>query len=159
MKRNVMKSMRCLFLAGISLASLCAPLNVQAQTATTAAATPVVTVPHDDQDLSQDLKGAPPEIQGLIVGFDKTRDKYLAAQDLLLIKIKNATTPEEREKLREQLQDNRQAFMTALQGFREQLRDELSALKGKVSHEEFLRIIDAAHDAATEGGLNHHKGH
>jgi hypothetical protein len=56
------------------------------------------------------------------------------------------------------LQDNRQAFLDALKDFRSQLKDDLTALKGKISHAEFLRIIDAAHDAATEGGLNHHKG-
>jgi hypothetical protein len=151
-----MRILRYLILAGMSLASLCAPLTVLAQSNSTP---PVVVVPHDDKDLYKDLKGAPKPIQILIVSFDKTRDKYLAEQDLLLIKLKNATTPEEREKIREQLQDNRQAFLDALKDFREQLKDELVALKGKISHQEFLRIIDAAHDAATEGGIGHHKGH
>jgi len=116
-------------------------------------------VPDNDKDLYQDLRGAPKDIQILIISFDQTRDKYLVEQDLLLIKLKHATTEEEREQIREQLQDNRQAFLQSLQGFREQLKDDLVALKGKISHEEFLRIIDAAHDAATEGGIGHHKGH
>jgi hypothetical protein len=93
------------------------------------------------------------------VDFAVTRDKFLAQQDLLLLKLSNATTPEEREKIREQLQDNRQAFLDSLKDFRTQLKDDLEALKGKISHEEFLRIIDAAHDAVTEGGIGHHKGH
>jgi hypothetical protein len=150
-----MKTIRYLILTGIAVLSLGGPRTVLAQTT----ATPVVVVPHDDKDLYRDLRGAPKDIQVLIIGFDQTRDKYLVEQDLLLIKLKNATTAEEREKIREQLQDNRQAFLDALKGFREQLKDELVALKGKISHEEFLRIIDAAHDAATEGGLGHHKGH
>jgi hypothetical protein len=155
-KFNNMKTIRYLILAGITVASLCGPRTVWAQAGSTP---PVVVVPDNDRDLYQDLRGAPKDIQVLIISFDQTRDKYLAEQDLLLIKLKNATTAEEREKIREQLQDNRQAFLEALTDFREQLKDELVALKGKISHAEFLRIIDAAHDAATEGGIGHHKGH
>ena len=151
-----MKTFRYLILTGMTVASLCGPRTVWAQATATP---PVVVVPHDDIDLYRDLRGAPKDIQILIIGFDKTRDKYLAEQALLLIKLKNATTPEEREKIREQLQDNRQAFLAALKDFRSQLKDDLMALKGKISHEEFLRIIDAAHDAAREGGIGHHKGH
>jgi len=158
-----MKPIRNLLLTGLTLAGLCASSSAWAQTATTtpptAATPPVVVVPHGDKDLYLDLRGAPKGIQTLIIGFDKTRDKYLAAQDLLLIKLSHATTAAEREQVRDQLQRNRQEFLTALSAFREQLKDDLAALKGKVSHEEFLRIIDAAHDAATEGGIGHHRGH
>jgi hypothetical protein len=83
----------------------------------------------------------------------------LAKQDLLLLKLSNATTPAERERIRDQLQDNRDAFLAELESFRTQLKDDLVALKGKISHEEFLRIINAAQEAATEGGFDHHKGH
>jgi hypothetical protein len=95
----------------------------------------------------------------MITSFDQTRDKFLASQNLLLIKLKNATTAVEREQIRERLQANRRAFLDALRDFRQQLKNELAALKGKVSHEEFLRVIDAAHNAFIEGGLNHHRGH
>jgi hypothetical protein len=151
-----MKTIRSLLLMGIAAVALCGASAVWAQTTSNP---PVTVVPNGDKDLYQDLRGAPPAIKTLIVGFDQTRDKYLKAQDLLLQKLKNATTVAEREKIREQLQDNRQAFLDALKAFREQLQDDLKALKGKVSHEEFLRIVDAAHDAATEGGLSHHRGH
>lgn len=151
-----MKTIRYLLLTGMAVASLCATRSVSAQTTSTP---PVVVVPNGDKDLYQDLKGAPKDLQTLIIGFDKTRDKYLAAQDVLLRKLKNATTAAEREQIRDQLQENRQDFLAALKTFREQLKDDLAALKGKISHEEFLRIVDAAHDAATEGGLDHHKGH
>ena len=150
-----MKSIRYLILAGITAASLYSPRVVLAD----GTGAPPVVVPHGDRDLLQDLRGAPDDIKALIIGFDKTRDKYLAQQRLLLIKLKNATTPEERERIREQLQQNRQAFLEALKDFRAELKEDLVALKGKISHQEFLRIIDAAHDAATEGGLRHHKGH
>jgi len=151
-----MKSIRYLILAGITAASLYSPRVVLADGT---GAPPVVVVPHGDRDLLRDLRGAPDDIKTLIIDFDKTRDKYLAEQRLLLIKLKNATTPEERERIREQLQANRQAFLEALKDFRTQLKEDLAALKGKISHKEFLRIIDAAHDAASEGGIRHHKGH
>ncbi len=95
----------------------------------------------------------------MIRNFDATRDSFLAAQNLLQIKLRNATTATERQQIRAELQANREAFLAALRAFRQQLKTELAALKGKISHEEFLRIIDAAHNAAAEGGLNHHRGH
>jgi hypothetical protein len=152
-KNKIMKTIRYLILAGITLASLCGPHMVWAQTVT-----PPVVVPHDDKDLHRDLAGAPDGIKTLIVSFDQTRDKYLAQQAVLLAKLRNATTPAERDAIRDQLQTNRQDFLDALKDFRTQLKGDLVALKGKISHAEFLRIIDAAHDAATEGGVNHHKG-
>jgi hypothetical protein len=150
-KRITMKIIRKLLVAGMAVAGLCAPLAVKADDPTTT--TPTV-VPHDG-----DLAGVPADIKTLIVDFAATRDVYLAKQDLLLAKLKLATTDAERDAIREQLQDNRQAFLEALADFRTQLKDDLLALKGKISHAEFLRIIDAAHDAATEGGAGHHKGH
>jgi mevalonate kinase len=147
-----MKTIRYLLLTGMTVASLCGARSVLAQTTTTTTP-PVVVVPNDGTG------GVPTGIKTLITSFDKTRDKYLAAQDLLLRKLKNATTAAEREQIREQLQENRADFLAALKEFRQQLQDDLTALKGKISHEEFLRIIDAAHDAATEGGIGHHRGH
>jgi hypothetical protein len=145
-----MKTIRYLILAGISMASICVPHAVLAQNATP----PVVVAPHDGV-----LAGAPKDIKTLILDFAAVRDIYLAKQDVLLAKLANATTEAEREAIRDQLQANRQAFLDLLKTFRTKLEDDLAALKGKISHEELLRIIDAAHDAATEGGLNHHKGH
>jgi hypothetical protein len=155
-----MKTIRYLILTALAVVSLCAPRTVQAQPASTAAAatTPAV-VPDNDTDLYRDLRGAPDNIKDLIVNFDKTRDKYLAAQAVLLAELKKATTDAERDKIREQLQDNREAFMDALKDFRGDLKADLVALKGKLSDKEVDRIIDAAHDAATEGGPFHHKGH
>ena len=156
-----MKTIRTLLMVGITVASLGAPISAAAQASTpppASATPPPAVVPGNGNGQSQNLNGVPAPIQQLVIGFDKTRDSYLATQDLLLIKLKNATTGEERDRIRAQLTDNRQAFLLQLQGFRGQLKDQLTALKGKISHEEFLRIIDAAHNAATEGGINHHKG-
>jgi hypothetical protein len=145
-----MKTLRYLIMTAITVVGLYGPVSAMAQTATP----PVTSVPHDG-----DLGGIPANLKTLITSFDATRDTYIAAQAVLLAKLKGATTPEEREKIREQLQDNRQAFLEALKDFRTTLKDDLTALKGKISHEEFLRIIDAAYDVAAEGGANHHKGH
>ena len=137
-----------------ALMNLVAPCALRAQSTT-----PPTVVPQDrdDKDLLRDLKGVPDDIKSLILNFDQTADKYLAMQRALLMKLKNATTPEEREAIREQLQDNRQAFLADLKTFRQQLRQDLEALKGKISHAEFRRIIDAARDAAEVG--DRHKGH
>jgi len=146
-----MKTIRYLILTGMTVASLCGPRLVWAQTSPT----PTVTVVPD----SGILPGAPDDIKTLIVDFAVTRDKFLAKQDLLLLKLSNATTPAERERIRDQLQDNRDAFLAELESVRTQFKDDLVAWKSKISHEEFLRIINAAQEAATEGGFDHHKGH
>ena len=145
-----MKSIRYLILAGITVASLCGPRTAWAQSSATPS---VVVVPHDGL-----LSGVPDNIKILIKDFAATRDIYLAEQDLLLAQLKTATTAAERAQIREQLQDNRKAFLAELKAFRTQLKEDLAALKGKISHAEFLRIIEAAHDAATEGGWYHHRG-
>lgn len=120
-------------------------------------ATPPVVVPPDrgDRDLIRDLKNAPDAVKTLILNFDTTRDKYLETQRALLARAKGATA-DERAKIRAQLQDNRQAFLAELKSFREDLRKDLQALRGEISHREFLRIIDAAKDAARD--RERHKG-
>ncbi len=145
-----MKIIRKLLVAGIAIAGLYAPLVAKADGTTTA---PTV-VPQDGN-----LSGVPADIKTLIKDFAATRDIYLAKQDLLLAKLKTATTAAQREAIREQLQDNRQAFLAELKTFRTDLKDDLVALKGKINQAEKLRIIEAAQDAATEGGAGHHKGH
>src|SRR5258708_9432167 len=143
-----MKKIRILLTLGAAAASLVCPRAALAQTTT-----PPTVVPQDrdDRDLLRDLRGVPDPIKNLIQSFDQIRDQYLRQQHLLLIKLRHATTPEEREAIRDQLQANRQTFLNELKSFREQLRDDLQALKSKISPNEFRRIIDAAKDAATDG--------
>jgi hypothetical protein len=150
-----MKTIRSLVLTGIAVAAMAGASTVFAQTTTTTASTttpPVVTAPHDGG------AGLPADIKTLIASFDKTRDAYLATQAALLGQLKAATTAAEREQIRDSLQANREAFLVDLKTFRTELKDDIAALKGKISHAELLRIIDAAYDAATEGGHHHHKG-
>jgi hypothetical protein len=152
---EIMKAVRRLILTVMAVASFCASHSAWGQATATPHPLPPVVAPPATTDLS----GVPKGLKIMITRFDLTRDKFLAAQNLLDIQLKNATTPVERQQIREQLQQNRQAFLTTLRDLRQQLKTELAALKGKISHEEFLRIIDAAHNASLEGGLNHHRGH
>jgi hypothetical protein len=151
---NVMKMIRYLILMGMTIAGLCEPRAVRAQTPPSSPPPPPPTavVPENGT-----LTGIPQGIKVLIVDFAVLRDKYLAQQNLLLLKLGNATTATERQQIRDQLEDNRADFMAELKGFRTQLKSDLEALKGKISHEEFLRIINAAYDATHEGGFGHHK--
>ena len=120
---------------------------------------PPVVVPQGKGNSGQngELKGMPPSVKVLVKSFDQTRDKYLQQQATLTAQLKKSATPEEREQIRNQLQANRAGFMDELKSFREQLRDDLKDMKGKMSHSEFQRVIDAAQDAAS-GPAHGHKG-
>jgi hypothetical protein len=156
-----MKAARYLILAAICVVGFSISPSAEAQASTSPSASATASTPISVAPLtaSQTTAAVPKEIQSLIFTFNQTRDQYLSQQAVLMAQLKNATTGAEREQIRLQVQANRQSFLDALKAFREQLKEELAALKGKISHEEFLRIIDAAHNAQTEGGIGHHKGH
>lgn len=145
-------------MAGVALLILVLSVALQAQTttsATTPATTPATVLPDDKDGV---LKGLPAPVVTLLVSFDQTRDKYLAQQRLLLVKLKDASTPEEREAIRQKIETNRDSYLAELKDFRSDLRTELTDLSGKISSEERDRIIAAAREISTEGGLHHHKG-
>jgi hypothetical protein len=152
-----MKATRKLILNLLAIFSLCTSRSVWAQTTATplAASSSVIVVSHSPTALA----GVPPGIRSMITTFETTRDRFLANQELLYTQLRHATTQQERDEIRSRLQANRQTFLATLSSFRNQLKDELTALKGKISHEEVLRVIDAAKNASSEGGLGHHKGH
>lgn len=139
----------------VTVASLVCARSASAADSASGAPPTVVPPGHNGHDLQHDLRGVPDNIKNLILSFDQNRDKYLQQQSLLLIKLRHAATPDEQDQIRQQLQANRQSFLTDLKGFREELRADLEALKGKISHAEFGRIIDAAHGASTDGGHRH----
>src|SRR5216684_1498386 len=150
-----MKSFRILLTLTAVAANMFYPRLVLAADPAPSGPPTVVPQDRDDRELQRDLRGVPDNVKTLIVTFDQTRDKYLQQQRLYLIKLRHASTPEERDQVRQQLQANRQEFLAELKSFREELRGDLEALKGKISHAEFGRIIDAAHNAATDGGHRH----
>lgn len=150
-----MKPFRILLTLTAAVANLVCPRAVLAAETAPPTTPIVVSQDRDDRDLQHDLRGVPDNVKTLIQTFDQTRDKFLEQQRLLLIKLQHASTPEEREQIRQQLQANRQDFLTELKSFRDELRNDLDALKGKIGHAEFGRIIDAAHDVSTEGAHRH----
>jgi hypothetical protein len=150
-----MKSFRIWLTLTAAVASLVCPHSVLAADPGTTTPPLVVSQDPGDRDLQHDLRGVPDNVKTLIVTFDQTRDKFLQQQRLLLIRLRHASTPEERDQVRQLLQANRQDFLTELKSFRDDLRNDLSALKGKIGQAEFGRIIDAAHDVTTQDGHRH----
>jgi t-SNARE complex subunit (syntaxin) len=150
-----MRTLRILLAASTAAASLISAPMLRAQVTP-----PPIVVPQDrsDKDLLRDLQGAPKDIQTLILSFDKQRDQYLQQQRQLLIKLKSATTDQEREAIRDQLQANRREFLADLKTFRQDLKTDIKADKANITHAELRRILDAARDAATDGSPRH-KGH
>jgi hypothetical protein len=148
-----MRTFRILLTVGAAAASLICPRAVFADATPTAPT--VVPQDRNDAGLLRDLQGAPDNVKTLILNFDQVADKYLQQQRALLLKLKSATTDQQRAAVREQLQDNRQAFLAELKTFRQELRTDLQTLKGKISHTEVLRILDAAKDAAGPVGPRH----
>ena len=145
-----MKTFRILLTVGAAAASLICPRMVFADATVT-----VVPQDRNDADLLRDLKGAPDNIKTLILNFDQVADAYLQQQRALLLQLKTATTDAERAAIRAQLQANRQAFLDELKTFRQDLRADLTALKGKITHAEVLRILEAAKDAVGPAGPRH----
>jgi hypothetical protein len=148
-----MKAFRVLATIGVAAGSLLCPGVVFGD-----GTTPPKVVPQDrsDRDIARDLKGVPDNIKTLILNFDQTRDSYLETQKKLMIEMRQTTTADMRKQIRDQLQDNRQAYLANLKAFRTQLKDDLAAVKAKLGHQEFNRIIDASHDAA--GSTVKHSG-
>jgi hypothetical protein len=157
-----MKRIRTLVCLSAALLAVAAPRVVwaQATTAPTTSPTPqpvvVLNSPDSVAGAAADLKGVPPSVAKLIVNFDALRDKYLLQQHLLLEKLQDATTKEERQAIRAQLQANRQGFLDELADFRTQVKVQLKSVQGRVSNAEFIRIIEAAEAAST--GNHHHRG-
>jgi hypothetical protein len=150
---SLMKTFRMLMMAGATAVSLISPRALMADGTTP----PPTVVPQDrdDRDLLRDLQGVPDNIKTLILNFDAQRDQYLMQQKLLLIKLRHATTPAEREAIRDQLQANRKEFLTDLKDFRQDLKADLKADRANITLGELRRILDAAKDAAREGSHRH----
>lgn len=83
----------------------------------------------------------PADIQDLVKKFEAERSVFLTEQAALLAKLKNATTPAQRAAIRAALEDDRQDFLADLKKFREQLKDEVQALKGKLNNPELARLV------------------
>ncbi len=141
-----MKILRNLTLAGALGLALVAG-SVRADTNST----PPVVVDKDKDGVPAELK----EIKMLVKSFEAKRDAYVEAQKDLLAKLKNATTEEQREAIREQLQDNRQAFLAELRDFRQDLRHELNEIRQIIHNHELERLLEQVKDI--EQSIHKHK--
>ncbi len=141
-----MKILRNLTLAGALGLALVAG-SVRADTNST----PPVVVDKDKDGVPAELK----EIKTLVKSFEAKRDAYVEAQKDLLAKLKNATTEEQREAIREQLQDNRQAFLAELRDFRQDLRHELTEIRQIIHNHELERLLEQVKDI--EQSIHKHK--
>jgi len=111
---------------------------------------PPVVIDKDKDNIPAELK----EIKALRTAFEAKRDAYLAAQKALIQKLKGATE-EQREKIREQLQDNRQAFLAELREFREDIRHELDEIKQIIINHDKDPLLNAG---PTPHNPHHPKG-
>jgi hypothetical protein len=96
----------------------------------------------------------PDDIQDLVKKFEKERKVYIDEQKILLAKLKNATTEEQREIIRAQLQKDRTDFLADIQQFREDLKAEIQELKNKLTNQELLRLIEEVKHEVEDH--NHH---
>jgi hypothetical protein len=144
-----MKTLKALLLIGVMGAFVMEPARVRADGTNI----PPLNLPAvvGDKNPSSPL---PAEVQALLKAFEAKRDAYQATQKDLLAQLKNATTPGQREVIRAQLQDNRQAFLADVRDFREELRQEIRDIKGKINNDELKRLIDHG----TSGADGHHHG-
>ncbi len=94
------------------------------------------------------------DLNSLIQKFQSERDAYLAQQSQLKTQIKDSTTPAQRAALRKLLEKNHKEFLDDLKRLREDLKEMVSQLKGKLNNAELQRLIDAAKN----GGDGHHRG-
>jgi len=152
-----LKAFRVLLMVGAAAANLICP---SAAIAADTTPPPTVVPPDRDQhELLRDLKGAPENIKNLILNFDQVADKYLQQQRALLLNLKNATTAAERTAIRGQLQANRQSYLDELKTFRQELRADIQTLRGKITHAEVLRILEAAGDVNGPANARHKGRH
>lgn len=120
----------------LALASaICSFLLVGSVRADTNSTPPVVV---GSSGVPADLK----EIKELVAAFEVKRDAYVEAQKDLLAQLKNATTEQQREIIRAQLQQNRQVFLDELHDLRVDIRHELEEIRHTIHNQELQRLLD-----------------
>lgn len=140
-----MKTFKYLTLAG----AISTALASGAVRADTSPSTPVI-VDKNGENIPAELQ----ELKALVKTLEAKRDAFQKEQQELRERLKNAT-PEEREAIREQLQDNRAGFLADLREFREEFREEAREIKNIIHNGELQRVIDAAKD---QGKSGRHRG-
>jgi hypothetical protein len=145
-----------------------APLGVQAQTVITPSPTPVPTarsverdgrVVLSDEQAAQaadsglvaptaDRQKLPLDIRVRIQRFEVVREAYLKEQALLRKRLTGAATEEERERIRNLIQDRRAAWLAQARKLREEAQDRLRDLQRLMPDRR--EILQNARDAAKD---------
>ena len=98
----------------------------------------------------------PPELKLRLRSFESLRETYLARQEELRKKWLGATTNQDRERLRAQLQVLRDEWLDRAHAFREETRTRLQELKGELSPK-YREALDAARENALDAAKSARK--
>jgi len=97
----------------------------------------------------------PPELKLRLRSFESLRETYLARQEELRKKWRGATTQQDREQLRAQLQGLRDEWMDKARAFKEETRTRVEELKGELP--KYREALDAARESALDAAKSARK--
>jgi len=105
------------------------------------------TSPLADRPVRSERQPLPQDIKDRLQRFEQLREAYLAEQKELLRRLRGATD-EDRDRIRQLIQERREAWLEKLRTLREEARERLADLKQTLSqHQE---VLDAARESAQE---------
>jgi hypothetical protein len=95
----------------------------------------------------------PPELKQRLRSFESLRELYLAQEELRK-KLRTATTDQDRERLRAQLQVLRDEWLDKSRALKEETRTRLEELKGELSPK-YREALDEARQRALDAAAEH----
>ena len=96
----------------------------------------------------------PPELKQRLRSFESLRETYLARQQDLVKRFRGATTDQDRERLRSQLQTLRDEWLDKARAFKEETRTRLEEMKGELSPK-YREALDEARQRALDAAAEH----
>lgn len=115
---------------------------------------PTTSTPPEKQKPAHARPFLPDNVKALVDKVKDDREAFVKEQAALLKTLKGATQ-EERDKIREQLQDKRQAFHESQRALREQIKEKLEALR-KEFRDNRDKILDEVKDKTKDA--KEHRG-
>jgi hypothetical protein len=97
----------------------------------------------------------PPELKLRLRSFESLREIYVAQEEELRKKWRGATTKQDREQLRAQLQGLRDEWMDKARAFKEETRTRVEELKGELP--KYREALDAARENALDAAKSARK--
>ena len=118
---------------------------------------PTTSTPPEKQEKQKPSHARPflPDDVKALVDKVKTDREAFAKEQAALLKTLKGATQEQRDKIREQLQDNRQMFLDSQRALREQIKDKLEALR-KEFRDNRDKILDEVKDKTKDA--KEHRG-